>query len=68
MSSELAWYKSSHSGTEGGACVEIAVTPGTVHVRDSKDTTGPQLAFTPEAWAGFITFAHGRTAEVGQSR
>ncbi|KJY33425.1 DUF397 domain-containing protein [Streptomyces sp. NRRL S-495] len=24
MSSELVWFKSSHSGDEGGACVEIA--------------------------------------------
>ncbi|HJD82608.1 DUF397 domain-containing protein [Kitasatospora aureofaciens] len=57
MNSELAWFKSSHSGTEGGACVEIALAPGTVHVRDSKDRTGPQLCFTPEAWADFIRLA-----------
>ncbi|MFE6747758.1 DUF397 domain-containing protein [Kitasatospora purpeofusca] len=24
MSSELVWFKSTHSGDEGGACVEIA--------------------------------------------
>ncbi|MER8103678.1 DUF397 domain-containing protein [Kitasatospora sp. NPDC094016] len=24
MSSELIWFKSSHSGNEGGACIEIA--------------------------------------------
>ncbi|MFJ4792339.1 DUF397 domain-containing protein [Kitasatospora purpeofusca] len=24
MNSELVWFKSSHSGNEGGACVEIA--------------------------------------------
>ncbi|MFI9156284.1 DUF397 domain-containing protein [Kitasatospora aureofaciens] len=57
MNSELAWFKSSHSGTEGGACVEIALAPGTVHVRDSKDRTGPQLSFTPEAWADFVQLA-----------
>lgn len=56
MSIELAWFKSSHSGTEGGACVEIAFTPGTVHVRDSKDKAGPQLAFASNAWADFIEF------------
>ncbi|MFJ6138313.1 DUF397 domain-containing protein, partial [Kitasatospora sp. NPDC092286] len=33
-----------------------AVTPATVHVRDSKDQTGPQLAFSPTAWADFIDF------------
>jgi hypothetical protein len=60
----LIWFKSSHSGSEGGACVEIAVAPGTVHVRDSKDKTGPQLAFGPTAWADFIAFAQAG----GQSR
>ncbi len=54
MNDALAWFKSSHSNTEGGACVEIALTPGTIHVRDSKDRTGPQLAFTAEAWTDFI--------------
>ncbi|MFF2750417.1 DUF397 domain-containing protein [Kitasatospora sp. NPDC058048] len=57
MNTELAWFKSSHSGTEGGACVEVASTPGTVHVRDSKDKSGPQLAFTTEAWADFVQLA-----------
>ncbi|UNS98515.1 DUF397 domain-containing protein [Streptomyces tubbatahanensis] len=26
MSTELAWFKSSYSNTEGGACVEVAVS------------------------------------------
>ncbi|OIK25846.1 DUF397 domain-containing protein [Streptomyces malaysiense] len=56
--SELAWFKSSYSsGTDGESCVELAVTPGTVHVRDSKNTDGPRLALTPEAWAEFVTYA-----------
>ena len=56
--SELAWFKSSYSsGNDGNSCVELAVTPGTVHVRDSKDTGGPQLALTPTAWAAFVTYA-----------
>ncbi len=54
---ELAWFKSSHSTNEDAACVEIAETPGTVHVRDSKDKSGPQLAFEPAAWKAFIAFA-----------
>lgn len=55
--SELAWFKSSHSsGTNGESCVELALTPGTVHVRDSKDVTGPRLAFAPEAWACFVPY------------
>ncbi|MFE5791961.1 DUF397 domain-containing protein [Streptomyces sp. NPDC056503] len=56
--SELDWTKSSYSDSGNGAsdCVEIASTPGTVHVRDSKDATGPRLAFTSAAWAGFVAY------------
>ncbi|MEG3634308.1 DUF397 domain-containing protein [Micromonospora palythoicola] len=46
------WRKSSHSGDEG-ACVEMAVVPGTVAVRDSKDPHGPLLSFPPAAWRAF---------------
>ncbi|MFA3877342.1 DUF397 domain-containing protein [Streptomyces sp. MMCC 100] len=59
--SELAWFKSSYSdGNEGDSCVEVATTPGTVHVRDSKyRDAGPRLALAPEAWAGFVAYASG---------
>ncbi|MFE7514996.1 DUF397 domain-containing protein [Streptomyces sp. NPDC057540] len=57
---EVAWRKSSYSsGSEGDSCVEVAATPATVHVRDSKDLGGPQLALTPAAWAGFVSYAVG---------
>ena len=49
------WRKSSYSGTNGGACVEVASNlPGIVAVRDSKDRGGPALGFTAEAWAAFV--------------
>ncbi|NEA67825.1 DUF397 domain-containing protein [Streptomyces sp. SID12488] len=56
--SELAWFKSSYSdGTEGDSCVEIATAPGTIHVRDSKNTEhGPRLAFAPAAWSAFVPY------------
>lgn len=58
--SELAWFKSSYSSSsEGDSCVEVATAPGTVHVRDSKCLDGPQLALTPAAWAGFVSYATG---------
>ncbi|NED32101.1 DUF397 domain-containing protein [Streptomyces sp. SID8499] len=58
--SELAWFKSSYSsGNDGNSCVELALTPGTVHVRDSKTTDGPRLALTPGAWADFVPYAAG---------
>lgn len=47
--------KSSHSGNNGGTCVEAAGNlPGFVAVRDSKNPTGPALAFTPDEWASFL--------------
>ncbi|MFJ8298464.1 DUF397 domain-containing protein [Streptomyces sp. NPDC094447] len=56
--SELVWFKSSYSGgTDGESCVEVATTPATVHVRDSKNLGGPQLAFLPGTWAGFVAYA-----------
>ncbi|MFC5956848.1 DUF397 domain-containing protein [Streptomyces pratens] len=56
--SGLAWFKSSYSSSsEGDSCVEIATQPGTVHVRDSKDVDGGQLAFAPAAWADFVPYA-----------
>jgi hypothetical protein len=59
-SSELEWCKSSYSdGPDGNSCVEIATAPGEVHVRDSKNIRGPQLALAPEAWAEFLIYASG---------
>ncbi|MFE0878602.1 DUF397 domain-containing protein [Streptomyces smyrnaeus] len=54
---ELEWVKSSYSSDDGPACVEVAATPGTVHVRDSKNTPGPQLAVTLTTWAAFVSYA-----------
>ncbi|MFI6132461.1 DUF397 domain-containing protein [Micromonospora sp. NPDC051141] len=49
------WRKSSRSSTNGGACVEVADNlPGVVGVRDSKDSTGPTLAFEPASWRAFV--------------
>ncbi|MFJ4639107.1 DUF397 domain-containing protein [Streptomyces hygroscopicus] len=54
------WIKSSYSTDDGPACVEVAASPAAVHVRDSKDRQGPQLAFTPGAWADFVAYASER--------
>ncbi|WP_431780753.1 DUF397 domain-containing protein [Streptomyces chumphonensis] len=53
----LAWTKSSHSSNDGPACVEVAATPATVHVRDSKNPAGPTLTLTPATWTAFVTLA-----------
>ncbi|MCO8272975.1 DUF397 domain-containing protein [Actinoplanes sp. TRM 88003] len=49
----LTWRKSTRSGA-AGHCVEIANVPAAVLMRDSKDVTGPVLAFGGTDWAGFI--------------
>ncbi|MET9099140.1 MULTISPECIES: DUF397 domain-containing protein [Streptomyces] len=61
---ELAWFKSSYSGTQGDDCVEVAVGEQGVHVRDSKDVTRPHLAVGRDGWARFVGFtARGARAE-----
>jgi hypothetical protein len=34
-------------------CIEVASTARTVAVRDSKDPSGPALAFAPSGWQAF---------------
>jgi hypothetical protein len=51
----IRWRKSSYSGGNGGACIEVAHCGpvGHILVRDSKDTTGAMLRFSPDAWNRF---------------
>lgn len=51
------WIKSSYSGSDNNDCVEAAATPGTVHIRDSKNAGGANLAFTHGAWSEFVSYA-----------
>lgn len=50
---DIHWRKSSYSGHSGGDCVEVADLARMVGVRDSKDSEGPELAFSPAAWEAF---------------
>lgn len=55
---EMAWFKSSYSGTSGGDCVEVAADRDAVYVRDSKAAgNGPILRFGRDEWAAFVAFA-----------
>jgi hypothetical protein len=47
------WRTSTHSG-ENGNCVQISLTTTEALVRDSKNTTGPLLDLTPEAWRALV--------------
>jgi hypothetical protein len=55
--SRLHWRKSSRSGGgQNSSCVEVAGVHA-VHLiaaRDSKNPTGPVLAFTREEWRNFL--------------
>ncbi|MEV0992662.1 DUF397 domain-containing protein [Streptomyces sp. NPDC049949] len=54
---ELTWFKSSYSGGDGDNCVEVALHPEAVLVRDSKDTRIAPLHVSPRAWAAFAAHA-----------
>lgn len=55
MAGDCTWRKSSHSGGDAidDDCVEVAFAQA-VRVRDSKNTAGPELEFSVEAWQAFI--------------
>ncbi|AGS71027.1 DUF397 domain-containing protein [Streptomyces collinus] len=62
MSAEaLQWFKSTYSGSEGGQCLEVAVTSGVIHVRDSKQhpEDSPTLKLAQATWVKFAEFAAG---------
>lgn len=52
--SRATWRKSTRSGNNGGQCVEVAIAPSAVGLRDSKDQGGPLLAVTRTTWTAFV--------------
>ena len=51
----MAWRKSSHSGSTGGDCVEVARLDARRLLRDSKDTAGGVLTLDLNAWAAMVS-------------
>lgn len=52
------WHKASRSNGNGGNnCVEVAILPNGVAVRDSKNRDGPVLYFTRAEWTAFLSGA-----------
>ncbi len=50
---DLVWFKSSYSDTsEPSDCVEVAITPTTIHIRDSKRRDGPASRCPPPLGPG----------------
>jgi|SoiMethySBSTD1v2_1073268.scaffolds.fasta_scaffold1409331_1 hypothetical protein len=50
----LKWRKSSRSNGSSGNCVEVALCPDGVAMRDSKNPDGPMLIIGRESWKVFI--------------
>ncbi|MFE0704615.1 DUF397 domain-containing protein [Streptomyces sp. NPDC058872] len=50
------WHKSTYSGADNDACVEVADDLARVRVRDTKDRARGELTATPAAWAAFTAF------------
>ncbi|MEV0745274.1 DUF397 domain-containing protein [Streptomyces sp. NPDC050273] len=57
----LNWFKSSYSGGDGDNCVEVALRPHVVHVRDSKDAARRPFTVSAAAWADFTAYASADT-------
>ncbi|MCQ4212493.1 DUF397 domain-containing protein [Streptomyces longispororuber] len=54
--SDLHRSKSRYSDSSNPSdCVEVAPTPTTIHVRDSKRPEYARLTAAPAAWAGYVT-------------
>ncbi|MFF4240970.1 DUF397 domain-containing protein [Actinomadura geliboluensis] len=48
------WHKSSHSGGNGGECIEVANLTGTIGIRDSKNPDGPKLLVARTEFAALV--------------
>ncbi|NVI85956.1 DUF397 domain-containing protein [Actinomadura sp. BRA 177] len=48
------WRKSSHSGHDGGNCVEVAALEDRIAVRDSKKPSAPAIMISPGDWRKLI--------------
>ena len=46
------WQKSSYCGN--ATCVEVAMTPDAILVRDSKNPLAAPLSFTEDEWVAFV--------------
>lgn len=56
-----SWRKSSYSQGDGSDCVEVALGRVQAAVRDSKNTSGPELSFPAATWSAFVlSCEHGR--------
>jgi len=50
----MCWRHSSFSQGSDQTCVDVAISPSDVRVRDSKDPDGPVLRFSIVEWEIFL--------------
>lgn len=55
QSPALIWRKSSHSGGGNENCVEVAITPHGISIRDSKSPHKASLQLTKKEWINFLS-------------
>ncbi|MER5256294.1 DUF397 domain-containing protein [Streptomyces sp. NPDC002855] len=55
----LAWFKSTYSGSNETECVEVAVRNTHVYIRDSKRPADRHFVVDAHAWAGFVASLRG---------
>ncbi|MER7406618.1 DUF397 domain-containing protein [Streptomyces sp. NPDC000070] len=54
---ELHWLKSSYSSSSDiDDCVEVATTPATIHIRDSKTPDTHHVTVASTTWVDFLTY------------
>ena len=58
--SQAHWFKSTRSGD--GGCVEVAILPTVVGIRDSKSQNSPVLVVSRDQWTQFVAAV--RTGEI----
>ncbi|TDQ53149.1 DUF397 domain-containing protein [Actinorugispora endophytica] len=51
---DIRWHKSTYSGGNTNACVEVAGLPGSVLVRDTQNRELGHLGFAAAAWSAFL--------------
>jgi hypothetical protein len=61
-----AWRTSSRSSPTSNDCVEVATySSGSIAVRDSKNPSGPRLAFSRQEWTTFTRDVKGAGVRAG---
>ncbi|MEW2353755.1 DUF397 domain-containing protein [Spirillospora sp. NPDC029432] len=56
MAPVITWRKSSHSGTDESACVELAALGSGIGIRDSKDPGAGHLTLSSASFARLVQY------------